>query len=111
MDTTLKSRSKVWEAAFGAIALVVAGTAFPSWAPAQDEMQRARVKARLAPGDSDALAAKGFMLLRLPSILGGDSQRGEQLLREALIRNPENAAARDYVCTNIHKADVRGVEP
>src|SRR5215470_7092931 len=51
----------------------------------------------LAPGDADALAAKGAMLLALPWFLGGDVRQGERLLRTALIKDPNNAAARRYL--------------
>jgi hypothetical protein len=47
----------------------------------------------LAPADPDILAAKGAMLVALPWFLGGDTRQGEQLLRAALSKDPENAAA------------------
>ena len=51
----------------------------------------------LAPGYSDALAAKGVILLKLPRVLGGDARQGEELLRQALAKDPDNAEARRYL--------------
>src|SRR5262249_16300351 len=51
----------------------------------------------LAPGDSDALAAKGELLLALPWFLGGNARQGEALLRAALLKDPNNVAARRYL--------------
>jgi tetratricopeptide (TPR) repeat protein len=48
----------------------------------------------LDPGHLDAMAAKGTLLLRLPRILGGDTRRGEALLREVIARDPEAFSAR-----------------
>lgn len=42
----------------------------------------------LKPDHTDALAAKGTMLLRLPRLLGGDPTTGEQLLREVIRQDP-----------------------
>lgn len=51
----------------------------------------------LAPGDADALLAKGALLLKLPRLLGGDAGEAETLLRQALLAEPDNAAARCYL--------------
>lgn len=51
----------------------------------------------LSPGDAEILTAKGALLLALPRVLGGDARQGEALLREALVREPANAAARHYL--------------
>lgn len=51
----------------------------------------------LAPRDTDALVAKGAMLLALPWFLGGDVRHGEELLRTALANDPSNATARGYL--------------
>ena len=51
----------------------------------------------LAPGDADALLAKGALLLKLPRLLGGDSDEAEALLRQALVAEPDNTAARCYL--------------
>jgi tetratricopeptide (TPR) repeat protein len=48
----------------------------------------------LAPEHLDALSAKGTFLVRLPSILGGDSDRGEQLLQQVIKRAPRAVNAR-----------------
>jgi tetratricopeptide (TPR) repeat protein len=47
----------------------------------------------LAPGWSDAMAARGAFLFYLPRVFGGDPATGEGLLREALRRDPDNADA------------------
>lgn len=51
----------------------------------------------LAPGDPDALAAKGALLFSLPRLLGGDVDEGERLLRQALAADPANSDARCYL--------------
>ncbi len=51
----------------------------------------------LAPGDADALLAKGALLLKLPRLLGGDPAEAEALLRQALVAEPDNTAARCYL--------------
>ncbi|HSL02477.1 MAG TPA: hypothetical protein VK901_02925, partial [Nitrospiraceae bacterium] len=48
----------------------------------------------LAPDHLDALSAKGTFLLRLPSILGGDREKGERLLRYVLLKSPQSVNAR-----------------
>jgi len=42
----------------------------------------------LNPDHVDAMAAKGTLLVRLPRLLGGNSARGEAMLREVLLRDP-----------------------
>lgn len=51
----------------------------------------------LAPGDADALLGKGALLLKLPRLLGGDTEEAEVLLRQALVAEPDNADARCYL--------------
>src|SRR4249920_1726308 len=48
----------------------------------------------LAPDHLDALSAKGTFLLRLPSLLGGDREKGEKLLLYVLLRAPQSVNAR-----------------
>lgn len=48
----------------------------------------------LAPDHLNALSAKGTFLLRLPSLLGGDRKKGEQLLQYVLMKAPESINAR-----------------
>jgi hypothetical protein len=48
----------------------------------------------LAPGHLDALSAKGAFLVRLPSLLGGDPDRGEQVLRYVIAQEPQAVNAR-----------------
>ena len=48
----------------------------------------------LAPDHLDALSAKGTFLLRLPSLRGGDREKGEKLLRYVLLKSPQSVNAR-----------------
>ncbi len=48
----------------------------------------------LAPDHLDALSAKGTFLVRLPSMLGGDREKGEKLLRYVLLKEPQSVNAR-----------------
>ena len=48
----------------------------------------------LAPDHLDALSAKGTFLLRLPSMLGGDREKGEKLLQYVLLKAPQSVNAR-----------------
>lgn len=48
----------------------------------------------LDPDHVDAMAAKGTLLLRLPRVFGGDSKRGEAMLREVVVKDPKAVAAR-----------------
>jgi len=48
----------------------------------------------LAPNHLDALSAKGTFLVRLPLLLGGDKQQGEQILRQVIHREPQSVNAR-----------------
>jgi len=48
----------------------------------------------LDPGNTDALASKGTLLIRLPRLLGGDPQRGEQLLRQVIAQDPNAVTSR-----------------
>jgi len=48
----------------------------------------------LAPGHLDALSARGTLLVRLPFILGGDADKGEQLLQHVIEKEPQAVNAR-----------------
>jgi len=48
----------------------------------------------LAPEHLDALSAKGTFLIRLPSLLGGDREKGEKLLQYVLLKGPQAVNAR-----------------
>lgn len=48
----------------------------------------------LNPHHADALASKGTFLIRLPRLLGGDSEKGEQLLRRVLELDPQAVSSR-----------------
>lgn len=48
----------------------------------------------LNPGHLDALSAKGTFLVKLPGALGGDKERGEQLLQQVVRRAPHAVNAR-----------------
>lgn len=48
----------------------------------------------LEPGFVDAMTAKGAFLVKLPSLLGGDAEEGERLLRRAVQLAPDHAPAR-----------------
>lgn len=55
------------------------------------ELERTLV---LDPDHLDALSAKGTLLVRLPSLLGGDPDKGEQLLRHVIVHEPQAVNAR-----------------
>jgi tetratricopeptide (TPR) repeat protein len=59
----------------------------------------------LDPRNTDALAAKGTLLLRLPRLLGGDAQRGEAMLREVIREDPTAVTSR---LTLAKTCDARG---
>jgi hypothetical protein len=48
----------------------------------------------LAPVHLDALSARGTLLVRLPSMLGGDPDKGEQLLQHVIKKEPQAVNAR-----------------
>ncbi len=48
----------------------------------------------LDPAHIDALSAKGTLLVKLPGLLGGDSEKGEQLLQQVVKRAPKAVNAR-----------------
>jgi tetratricopeptide (TPR) repeat protein len=48
----------------------------------------------LDPDHAEALAAKGIMLIRLPRLFGGDTTRGETMLRRVLLLDPEAVSSR-----------------
>lgn len=53
----------------------------------------------LEPGYLDALVGKGMLLIELPWMMGGDEDRGEDLLREALALDPMFTEARERLAT------------
>ena len=48
----------------------------------------------LNPAHLDALSAKGTFLVKLPGILGGDQEKGEQLLQQVIKQEPKAVNAR-----------------
>jgi len=48
----------------------------------------------LNPEYTEAMAAKGILLIRLPRLLGGDAERGETLLRRVLQKDPNAVESR-----------------
>lgn len=48
----------------------------------------------LNPGHLDALSAKGTLLVKLPGPLGGNKEKGEQLLQQVVKRAPQAVNAR-----------------
>ena len=48
----------------------------------------------LDPTHTDALAAKGTLLIRLPRLLGGDARKGEELLRQVVQQDPNAVSSR-----------------
>jgi len=48
----------------------------------------------LNPEHTDALAAKGTFLIRLPRLLGGDAEKGEAMLREVIQKDPSAFSSR-----------------
>lgn len=48
----------------------------------------------LKPDHTDALAAKGTLLLRLPRLFGGDPSTGEQMLRQVVQQDPNAFSSR-----------------
>lgn len=46
------------------------------------------------PAHIDALSAKGALLVKLPGFLGGDSEKGEQLLQQVVKQAPRSVNAR-----------------
>ena len=48
----------------------------------------------LVPDHLDAMSAKGAFLLRLPSLLGGNREKGEKLLQYVLLKSPQSVNAR-----------------
>ena len=57
----------------------------------------------LNPNHVDAMAAKGTLLVRLPRLLGGDSVRGEAMLRQVILRDP-NAFTTRLALANVCEA-------
>ena len=66
-----------------------------------DRLRRARAEIdrahELAPADPDVLCAKGELLRRLPSALGGDKATGLVLIRRAVEIAPNHVAARLFL--------------
>ena len=48
----------------------------------------------IAPDHLDAMSAKGAFLLRLPSLRGGNREKGEKLLQYVLLKSPQSVNAR-----------------
>ena len=48
----------------------------------------------LNPEYTEAMAAKGILLIRLPRLLGGDAEKGETLLRRVLQKDPNAVESR-----------------
>jgi tetratricopeptide (TPR) repeat protein len=48
----------------------------------------------LNPHHTDALAAKGTLLLRLPRLLGGNAEKGEAMLRQVIRQDPNAFSSR-----------------
>jgi hypothetical protein len=48
----------------------------------------------LDPGHTDALAAKGILLVRLPRLLGGNMQKGEEILHRVIDMDPAAVSSR-----------------
>lgn len=61
----------------------------------------------LAPTDPDVLVAKGEMLRRLPSVLGGDGRQAEVLFRRALERAPDHVAGRLFLAQLLVERNAR----
>jgi len=63
----------------------------------------------LAPDHLDALSAKGTFLVRLPVLLGGDTDKGERLLHYVIQRAPRAVNARlslaKSLCSRGHHRD------
>ena len=59
----------------------------------------------LDPRHSDAMAAKGTLLVRLPRLLGGDATKGEALLRRAIELDPNAFSCRLVLAKQV---DARG---
>jgi cytochrome c-type biogenesis protein CcmH/NrfG len=55
----------------------------------------------LDPGHLDAMSSKGTLLVRLPRMLGGDAKKGEEMLREVLVRDPNAVNARLVLAKHI----------
>lgn len=63
-----------------------------------DELNRTL---ELEPDHIDALSSKGTLLVKLPSIMGGDSEKGVEMLREVIKREPMAINARLVIAENI----------
>lgn len=59
----------------------------------------------LDPSHTDAMAAKGTFLVRLPRILGGDLEKGEAMLRQVIEDDPDAFSSR---LTLARMCDARG---
>ena len=57
----------------------------------------------LDPNNLDALSSKGTLLVRLPRLMGGDTKRGEALLREVVDRDPKAFNARLALCRSLEE--------
>lgn len=75
----------------------LAGVGLGTWRSVRRLQREIDVTLALAPNDPEALAAKGALLVKLPSWLGGDPQEAQRWLRRALAADPTNATARAYL--------------
>lgn len=53
----------------------------------------------LEPGYLDAMIGKGMLLIELPWMMGGDEDRGEEILREAIALDPTFTEARERLAS------------
>ncbi|WP_447971389.1 hypothetical protein [Nitrospira sp. M1] len=63
-----------------------------------DELNRTL---ELDPQHIDALSSKGTLLVKLPGIMGGDSEKGVEILREVIRREPMAINARLVIAESI----------
>jgi hypothetical protein len=61
----------------------------------------------LDPNHCNALAAKGTLLIRLPRLLGGDPVRGESMLRDVLVKDPNAVESRLTLAKTVVKRGER----
>lgn len=59
----------------------------------------------LEPQYLDAIIGKGVLLIELPWMMGGDEDRGEEMLREAIALDPSFAPARERLAMFLEDED------
>ena len=74
--------------------LRIDGENLTSMAGFQEMMAALDRTLELEPDHLDAISSKGSFLVRLPSILGGDVERGEKMLRLVIEKEPTSINAR-----------------